>query len=100
MKNINPATMPNFHGFTTEDRNTFLFKFVVYRTYDYVLDAQKLKNFPSTLKYSYLRWFMSVEGNNIASWKHLKHTFIEKYKDYYKDRDTRDEIFRMTQGEN
>ena len=36
MKNISPSALPHFHGLTTEDRDTFLFEFVViYRTYDY-----------------------------------------------------------------
>jgi len=29
MKNISPSALPHFHGLTTEDSNTFLFKFVV-----------------------------------------------------------------------
>lgn len=30
----------------------------------------------------------------------MKQTFIEKYRDYFKDRNTRDAIFRIIQGEN
>jgi hypothetical protein len=41
-----------------------------------------------------------LEGNNIKSWEQMKQTFIEKYRDYCKAMDTRDEIFRMIQGEN
>lgn len=56
MKNISPSTLPHFHGLTTEDPDTFLFEFVViYRTYDYAKDEQKLKLFPSTLKDASLR---------------------------------------------
>jgi len=29
MKNISPSTLPHFHGLTTEDPDSFLFKFVV-----------------------------------------------------------------------
>ena len=29
MKKISPLDLPHFHGLTTEDRDTFLFKFVV-----------------------------------------------------------------------
>jgi len=51
MKNISPSALPDFHGLTTKDPNTFLFEFVVVcRTYDYAEDEQKLKVFPSTLK--------------------------------------------------
>ena len=56
MKNISPLSLPHFHGLTTEDPDTFLFEFVViYRTYDYAEDEQKLKLFPSTLKDAALR---------------------------------------------
>ena len=59
MKNISPSALPHFHGLTTEDPDTFLFEFVVlFRTYDYTEDEQKLKLFPSTLKDATLRWFM------------------------------------------
>ena len=101
MKNINPGTLPNFHGLIIEDSNTFLFEFeVICKTYNYLLDAQKLKVFPSTLKDSTLRWFMILEGNNVESWERMKQTFIKKHKDYYNARNTRDDIFRMIQGEN
>jgi hypothetical protein len=43
---------------------------------------------------------MSLEGNNIRILEKMKKTFIENYRDYYKAKDTRDEIFRMIQGEN
>lgn len=53
MKNISPF-LPTFKGTTTEDPNIFLFEFdVLYRSYDYVKDAQKLKLFPY------------IEGSNI-----------------------------------
>jgi len=43
---------------------------------------------------------MSLEGNNITTWGKMKNTFGERYKDYCRERDTRDEIFIMTQGPN
>ena len=59
MKNISPSALPHFHGLTTKDRDTFLLEFfVIYRTYDYAEDEQKLKLFPSTLKDAALCWFM------------------------------------------
>jgi hypothetical protein len=51
MKNILPSTLPNFYGMESEDSDTFLFEIdVLYRSYDYVSDAHKLKLFPATLK--------------------------------------------------
>jgi hypothetical protein len=41
---------------------------------------------------------MSMEGNIITTWDQMKNTFNEKYKDYCRERDTRDD--RMTQGPN
>jgi hypothetical protein len=62
MKNIPPSALPNLHGLASEDLDTFLFKFdVLCQSYDYSLDAQKLKLFPSTLKEVALRWFMGLE---------------------------------------
>jgi hypothetical protein len=97
MKNINPSTLPNFHEISLEDPNTFIFEFeVVYETYDYLENSKKLKNFPSTLKDASLRWFMSLPSNSIMAWEQMKDTFIEIYRDYYKYKDTREEIFKMT----
>ena len=51
MKPIPLTTLPNFHGLSSEDPDTFLFEFdIVCRGYDYIVDAQKLKIFPATLK--------------------------------------------------
>ena len=69
MKNISPSALSHFHGWTTEDPDTFLFEFVVLcRTYDYAEDEQKLKLFPSTLKDATLRWFMGLPGNSVTTW--------------------------------
>jgi len=68
IKNISPSALPQFHGLTTEDPNTFLFEFVVLcRTYDYTEDEKKLKLFPSILKDAALRWFMGLPGNSITT---------------------------------
>jgi len=51
MKNIPPSALPHFHGMSTEDPYSFLFEFdILFRSYNYVNDAQKLKLFPATLK--------------------------------------------------
>jgi hypothetical protein len=81
MKNINPYVLPHFHGLTGEDDNMFLFEFeVLYRTYDYKIDAQKLRLLPSTLKEAVLRWFISLDGNSISTWDQMKQAFIKKYR--------------------
>jgi hypothetical protein len=50
-KPIPLGTLPNFHGLLSEDPDTFLFEFdIVCRGYDYMMEAQKLKKIPSTLK--------------------------------------------------
>ncbi len=99
MNNISPSALPHFHGLTTEDPNTFLFQFIVIcQTYDYAEDEQKLKLFPSTLKDATLCWFMGLPGNNITTWAQMQHTFNNKYRDYCRSKDTKEEIFRMTMG--
>jgi hypothetical protein len=99
MKDINPSTLPHFHRLVSEDPDTFLFEFAdISRTNDYTIDEQNLKCFPCTLKDSSLIWFMSLEGNNITTWDQMKNTFNEKYRYYCRARDTKDDIFRMTQG--
>ena len=58
MKNIPPSVLPHFHGKVHEDPNAFLFEFdILCRSYDYSVDVQKLKLFPTTLKDSALRWY-------------------------------------------
>ena len=47
MKNINPIVLPNFLGIILEYLGTFLLEFeVAYRTYDYTMNAKKVKLFP------------------------------------------------------
>ena len=56
MKSIPLRHIPTFHGLASEDPDAFLFEFdVLCRGYDYTIDTQKLKLFPSTLKGETLR---------------------------------------------
>jgi len=72
MKNIPHLAMLNFHGLSKENHDTFLYKFkVLCRSYDYVLDAQKLKLFPATVKNIALRWFMVLGRENICTWDQM-----------------------------
>jgi hypothetical protein len=100
MKNIPHSTLPNFHGLSKEDPDTFLFEFdVLCRSYDYVTDAHKLKLFPATLKSVVLRWFMGLRKDNIHSWDQMTKKFLDKYQDYCKDKERREEVFKMMQHE-
>jgi len=99
-KPIPLASLPSFHGLVSEDPDTFLFEFdIVCRGCDYMMDAQKLKNFPSTLKGMALRWFMGLRGSSISTWDGMQTTFLEKYQDYCKYRNIKEEIFKFTQKE-
>ena len=96
MKNIPPSALPYFHGMSTEDPDSFLFEFdILCRSYNYVNDAQKLKLFPTTLKDSSLRWFMGLGEHTISSWNDMKTTFLRKYQEYCRSKDTRNDIFKM-----
>jgi hypothetical protein len=100
MKNIPLSSLPHFRGMSTEDPDLFLFEFdILCRSYNYTDNAQKLKIFPATLKDSTLRWFMSLGEHTIFSWEGMKETFLQKYQDYYRPRDSRDDIFKMQQSE-
>ena len=88
MKNISPSMFPRFHGKAAEDTDEFFFKLdILYRSYDYVIDAQKLKLFPATLKDNALRQFMSLGGGTIANWDRMKQVFLEKYQEYCNAKD-------------
>jgi hypothetical protein len=77
MKNIPLSSLPQFHGISTEDPDSFLFEFdILCRSYNYTDNAQKLKLFPATLKDSTLRWFMSLGEHTILSWDGMKETFL------------------------
>jgi hypothetical protein len=100
MKNIPLSALPNFHGLSSEDPDEFLFEFdILCRSYDYVSNAQKLKLFPATLKGNALRWFMSLGGHVITTWDQMKHKFLNKYQDYCRTREKREELFKMMQKE-
>jgi hypothetical protein len=100
MKNIPLSALPNFHVLSTEDPNEFLFEFdILCRSYDYTTTAQKLKLFPATLKHNVLRWLMSLGGENISTWVQMRQLFLNKYQDYCRTREQREELFKMSQKE-
>ena len=97
MKNIPLSSLPSFQGMIMEDLDIFLFEFdVLFRGYDYIANAQKLKLFHATLKGVALRWFMGLGSASIWTWNDMKETFLSNYQDYYRTRELREEIFRMT----
>lgn len=96
MKAIPLQNIPTFHGLTSEDPVAFLFEFdVLCRDYDYTNNPQKLKLFPSTLKGETLRWFMGLGGGTINDWDQMKTYFLNKYQDYCRTRELKDENFQM-----
>ena len=100
MKNIPPSILPNFYGTSIEDLDAFLFEFdVLFQTYGYTDDTQKLRLFPATLKGVALKWFMGLGVNTIVYWIDMKKIFLKKYQPYCRTRDSKDDIFRMTQHE-
>ena len=100
MRPIPLKTLHSFHGLSSEEPEMFLFEFdIVFRGYDYISDAQKLKIFPTTLKGTTLRWFMGLGGSTITSWEEMKKAFLEKYQDYCKSCDIKEEIFKFSQKE-
>jgi hypothetical protein len=100
MKSIPAASLPSFYGKTSEDPDTFLFEFdILCRSYNYLQDAQKLKLFPATLKDSALRWFMALGESSIRTWNDMKTVFLQKYQDYCRPKDSKNDIFRVRQQE-
>jgi hypothetical protein len=100
MKNIPLSALPNFHGLSSEDSDEFLFEFdILCRSYDYVSNAQKLKLFRATLKGNSLRWFMSLGEHVITSWDQMQQKFLNKYQDYCRTREKKEELFKMMQKE-
>ena len=98
VKNIPPSALPHFHGMSSEDPDSFLFEFdILCRSYNYILDAQKLKLFPATLKESALMWFMGLGEHTIRTWEDMKSAFLKKYQEYCRTRDSLNDIFRMQQ---
>ena len=99
-KPIPLVALPNFYGLVSEDPDMFLFEFdIVCWGYDYTTDAQKLKNFPYTLKGMDFRWFMGLGGKSISTWDDMQTAFLEKYQDYCKSRNVKEELFKFTQEE-
>ena len=89
---IPPSILPNFHRLENEDPNEFLFQLeILCRGYD----VQNMENFPLTLKGATLRWFMSLGGNCIQTWKDMKHMFLKRYQDDFR---VNEDIFEITQG--
>ena len=96
MKNIPPSSLPTFYGKNNEDPDTFMFKFdILCRSYNYLQDAHKLKLFPATLEDSALRWFMGLGESTIRTWDDMKTSFLRKYQEYYKPKDSQYDIFKI-----
>jgi hypothetical protein len=101
MKNIRLSALPNFHGLSIEDPDEFMFEFdILCRIYDYTTTTRKLKLFPATLKGNALRWFLSLGGENISTWGQMRQLFLNKYQDYCRMRERREELFKMSQKKN
>jgi len=100
MKNIPHSALSNFLMLSKEDLDTFQFEFhALCRSYDYVTNAHKLKLFPTTLKNIVLQWFMGLIRDSIHSWEYMTKKFHDKYQDYCKDKERREEVFKMMQHE-
>ena len=100
MNNIPHFALPYFYGMAIEDLDTFLFNFyVLYNSYYCTSNAQKLKIFPTTLKWSTLQWFMGFGSRRIYSWDDMKKVFLNRYHNYYRSIEQREDIFKMTQKE-
>jgi hypothetical protein len=42
---------------------------------------------------------MGLRKDNIHSWDHMKKKFLDKYQDYCKDKERREEVLKMMQHE-
>ena len=85
LKNIPPTALPNFYGLATKEFDTFLFEFdKICHSFDYNIDAHKLKLFLATLKESALQWFMGLGANVAGTWDEMQSLFLDKYKEYCK----------------
>jgi len=40
---------------------------------------------------------MGLEGKSISTWDDMQKTFLEKYQDYYKSQNIKEELFKFTQ---
>lgn len=100
MKNIPHSVLPIFHGLSKGDLDTFLFEFdVLYRSYEFVMGDQKFRPFPTTLKNAALLCFMNLCSKKICTWAQMKDKFWDKYQDYFKYKEIKEEVFRMTQND-
>ena len=96
MKNIPLSALPNFHVLASEYPDAFPFEFdILCRSYDYISDIQKLKAFLATLKGKALWWFMSLGRDSIINWNQMKQAFLNKYREYCRVRDRKEELFKM-----
>ena len=83
MKNIPLSSLLVFYGKSTKDLDTFSFEFgILWRSYNYLHNAQKLKVFPATLEDVSIRWFMGLGEYNKRTWEEMKNVFLKKYQDY------------------
>lgn len=57
--------------------------------------VRKIKLFPATLKDASLRQFMGLGEYTIRTWDDMKKTFLKKYQDYCRSRESKDVIFKM-----
>ena len=77
-----------------------MFEFdILCRSYNYLQDAQKLKLFPATLKDSTLRWFMALGESSIRTWNNMKTVFLQKYQEYCRPKDSKNNVFKVQQHE-
>jgi len=58
-----------------------------------------MRTFPSTLKETSVRWFMVLDGHGIQTCETMKDHFTKKHGEYWKSRDSRDEMLEMNQYE-
>lgn len=66
--NIPALVHPKFYGLVIEDPDTLFFEFdILYKSYDYTIDAHRLKLFPTPLKEVALRWFMGLGRNTVET---------------------------------
>ena len=42
---------------------------------------------------------MGLGGKTITTWEEMKTTFLDKYQDYFKSRDVKEDIFKIMQKE-
>ena len=85
---------------TSEDSDSFLFEFdILCRTYGYIDETHKLPLFPATLKTVALKWFMGSGEHTITSWDDIRKIFLKKYQEYCRSKDSKDDIFKMSQQE-